>query len=162
MNEAYAGFRAESLGKRTYAVTYALTAPAFKIRTVSRAAHLRETDCVAGVAGLELRNVDANYPFESSRGFPGSEPTSGQGDHPRLSCSGGDTQSSGLGSAGIFSKRSARTLAIMRRRPYYVMAQRAGRAGVERVPLAGHHHLTDAPRLCRQTRRYRRVRNDRD
>jgi hypothetical protein len=31
MNEAYAGFRAESLGKRTYAVTYALTAPAFKI-----------------------------------------------------------------------------------------------------------------------------------
>jgi hypothetical protein len=31
MNEAYAGFRAQSLGKRTYAVTYALTAPAFKI-----------------------------------------------------------------------------------------------------------------------------------
>ena len=36
MNEAYAGFRAEFLGKRTYAVTYALTAPAFKIRTARR------------------------------------------------------------------------------------------------------------------------------
>ncbi len=29
-----------------------------------------ETDCVAGHVGLELRNVVANYPFESSRGFP--------------------------------------------------------------------------------------------
>jgi hypothetical protein len=27
-------------------------------------------DCVAGHVGLELRNVIANYPFESSRGFP--------------------------------------------------------------------------------------------
>src|SRR6266566_4766409 len=35
----------------------------------------------------DLRNVVANYPFESSRGFPGSEPNSGQGDHSRLSCS---------------------------------------------------------------------------
>jgi hypothetical protein len=32
-----------------------------------RAAHLRETDCVAGMVGLELRNVVANYPFERSR-----------------------------------------------------------------------------------------------
>jgi uncharacterized protein DUF3489 len=29
-----------------------------------------ETDCVAGHVGLELRNVVANYAFESSRGFP--------------------------------------------------------------------------------------------
>jgi hypothetical protein len=59
---------------------------------------------MAGVGGLELRNVDANYPFERSRGFPGSEPNFGHGDHSRLSCSAGDTQL-GLGSAGIFSKR---------------------------------------------------------
>jgi hypothetical protein len=72
-------------------------------------------DCVAGHVRFELRNVVANYPFESSRGFPGSEPNSGQGDHSRLSCGAG-IRSSGLGSAGIFSKRSARTLAIMRRR----------------------------------------------
>src|SRR6516165_387624 len=58
--------------------------------------------CLAGHVRLELRNVVANYPFESSRGFPGSEPNSGHGDHSRLSCS------SGLGSAGLFSKRSAR------------------------------------------------------
>ena len=70
---------------------------------------------MAGHVGLELRNVVANYPFESLRGFPGSEPNSGQGDHSRLSCSAG-IRSSGLGSAGIFSQRSARTLAIMRRR----------------------------------------------
>src|SRR5262249_49799060 len=36
-------------------------------------------DWLAGVRGLELRNVVANYPFESSRGFPGSEPNSGHG-----------------------------------------------------------------------------------
>ena len=36
------------------------------------APHLRETDCVAGVVGLELRNVVANYPFERSRRFPES------------------------------------------------------------------------------------------
>jgi hypothetical protein len=49
-------------------------------------------DCVAGHVGLELRNVVANYPFESSRGFLGSEPNSGHGDHSRLSRSAGDTQ----------------------------------------------------------------------
>jgi len=51
---------------------------------------------------FELRNVVANYPFESSRGFPGSEPNCGHGDHSRLSCSAG-IRSSGLGSAGVFS-----------------------------------------------------------
>src|SRR5438445_3865692 len=76
--------------------------------TIARAAHLRETDCVAGHVRFELRNVVANYPFESSRGFPGSEPNCGHGDHSRLSCSTG-IRSSGLGSAGIFSKRSARS-----------------------------------------------------
>src|SRR6516225_5182199 len=40
----------------------------------------------------DLRNVVAKYPFESSRGFPGSEPNSGHGDHSRLSCSAGATQ----------------------------------------------------------------------
>jgi hypothetical protein len=29
-------------------------------------------DCVPGHVRFELRNVVANYPFESSRGFPGS------------------------------------------------------------------------------------------
>ena len=43
----------------------------------------------------DLRNVGANYPFENSRGFPGSEPNSAQGDHSRLSCSAG-ISSSGL------------------------------------------------------------------
>ena len=33
---------------------------------------ISETDCVAGVAGLELRNVVANYTFERSRRFPES------------------------------------------------------------------------------------------
>src|SRR6476660_2438064 len=75
----------------------------------------KRPDCVAGHVRFELGNVVANYPFESSRGFPGSEPNCGQGDHSRLSCSAG-IRSSGLGFAGIFSKRSTRTLAIMRRR----------------------------------------------
>ena len=69
-----------------------------------------ETDWLAGHVRFELRNVVANYPFESSRGFPRSEPNSGHGDHSRLSLRAGDTH------VGIFSKRSARALAIMRRR----------------------------------------------
>src|SRR6266566_5532720 len=60
--------------------------------TIARAAHLRETDCVAGHVRFELRNVVANYPFESSRGFPRSAPNFGHGDYSRLSCSAGDTQ----------------------------------------------------------------------
>jgi hypothetical protein len=32
-------------------------------------------DCMAGHAGLELRNVDTNYPFESSHRFPEIQPT---------------------------------------------------------------------------------------
>jgi hypothetical protein len=48
--------------------------------------------CVAGVGGLELRNVDANYPFERSHRFAGIEPNSGHGDDSPLSCSAADTQ----------------------------------------------------------------------
>src|SRR6516164_8664598 len=40
----------------------------------------------------DLRNVGANYAFEKSRRFAGSEPNSGHGDHSRLSCGAGDTQ----------------------------------------------------------------------
>src|SRR6516225_7318089 len=55
----------------------------------------KRPDCVAGHVRFELRNVGANYPFESSRGFPGSEPNSGHGDHSRLSCSAGHKQLGG-------------------------------------------------------------------
>jgi hypothetical protein len=47
---------------------------------------------MAGYVGLELGNVVANYPFESSRRFPGSQSNSSHGDHSRLSCGVGDTQ----------------------------------------------------------------------
>src|SRR5438045_2957767 len=40
---------------------------------------------MAGHVGLELRNVVANYHFESSCGFPGSQPNSVHGDYLRLS-----------------------------------------------------------------------------
>ena len=52
----------------------------------------RRPDCMAGVGGLELRNVDANYPFERSHRFAGIQPNSGFGDYSRLSCGAGDTQ----------------------------------------------------------------------
>jgi hypothetical protein len=61
-----------------------------------------------GHVRFELRNVVTNYPFETSRGFPGSEPNFGHGDHSRLATAPG-IRSYGLGSARIFSKRSART-----------------------------------------------------
>ena len=41
---------------------------------------------MAGHVGLELRNVDANYPFERSHRFAGIQPNSGLGDYSRLSC----------------------------------------------------------------------------
>jgi hypothetical protein len=40
----------------------------------------------------DLRNVDANYPFDRSHRFAGIQPNSGFGDHSRLSCGVGDTQ----------------------------------------------------------------------
>jgi hypothetical protein len=49
----------------------------------------RRPDCVAGHVGLELRNVDANYPLERSHRFAGIQPNSGLGDYSRLSCDGG-------------------------------------------------------------------------
>src|SRR5215510_9210810 len=49
-------------------------------------------DWLAGHVGLELRNVDANYPFERSHRFAGIQPNSGFGDYSRLSCGVGDTQ----------------------------------------------------------------------
>jgi hypothetical protein len=49
-------------------------------------------DCVAGVVGLELRNVVGNYPFERSHRFHGIQPNSGHRDDSRLSCSIGHTQ----------------------------------------------------------------------
>jgi len=42
-------------------------------------------DCVAGHVGLELRNVDANYPLGRSHRFMGIQPNSGLGDYSRLS-----------------------------------------------------------------------------
>jgi hypothetical protein len=47
---------------------------------------------MAGHAGLELRNVDANYLFETSHRFLGIRPNFGFGDYSRLSCGVGVTQ----------------------------------------------------------------------
>ena len=49
----------------------------------------RRLDCVAGVGGLELRNVVAKYPFERSHRFPVIEPNSGRRDYSRSSYDGG-------------------------------------------------------------------------
>src|SRR6266702_4112560 len=67
-------------------------------------------DCLAGHVRLELRDVVANYPFESSRGFPRSEPNSGHGDHSRLSCGLAETQ---LRSARILVASITRLLAAL-------------------------------------------------
>ncbi len=90
---------------------------------------------------LGLRNVVANYPFESSRGFPQSEPNSGYADHSRLSCSAGGYAASGLGSAGIFSKRSARTW------PSFGVAEKA-RIGRDLFFRSEDHRLAAKPRIC--------------
>jgi hypothetical protein len=56
-----------------------------KIGTSSRAAQ-KKSDCLAGVVGLELRNVVAKYPFERLHRFPGIQPDSRHRDCSRLSC----------------------------------------------------------------------------
>jgi len=61
---------------------------------------------VAGHVGLELRNVVANYLFESSRRFAGSKPNSGHSDHSHLSCGAGGTQ---LGPGASIPRASSRT-----------------------------------------------------
>jgi hypothetical protein len=53
--------------------------------------YMTETDCVAGHAGLELRNVVANYPFERSHRFAGIQPNLGHRDYSRAAAL-GDTQ----------------------------------------------------------------------
>ena len=45
-----------------------------------------ETDWLAEVVGLELRNVVAKYPFERSHRFPMLQPNSGRRDYSRSSC----------------------------------------------------------------------------
>src|SRR5256714_4577654 len=67
-------------------------------------------DCVAGVGGLELRNVVANYPFERSHRFAGIQPNSGFGDYSRLSCGLAETQ---LRSARILVASITRLLAAL-------------------------------------------------
>src|SRR6516162_9362711 len=63
-------------------------------------------DCQAEVVGLELRNVVAKYPFESSHRFPGIKPNSGHRDYSRLSSGVGETQlgPSARISAGVLTR----------------------------------------------------------
>jgi hypothetical protein len=72
-------------------------------------------DCLAGVVGLELGNVAANYPLERPHKFAGMQPNSGDRDHSRLSCAAGEMPL-GPRAAGVFSKRCAPMLAIERHR----------------------------------------------
>ena len=51
-----------------------------------------ETHCVAEHVRLELRNVDAMYPFITSHRFLGIQPNSGHRDYSRLSCDIAKTQ----------------------------------------------------------------------
>jgi hypothetical protein len=51
-----------------------------------------ETDCMPGHAGLKLRNVVANYPFERSHRSVEIQPNCRHRDHSRLSCRAGSTQ----------------------------------------------------------------------
>ena len=44
---------------------------------------------MAGHVGLELRNVDANYPLERSHRFAGIQPNCGRRDYSPSSCDGG-------------------------------------------------------------------------
>jgi hypothetical protein len=67
---------------------------------------------VAGHAGLELRNVVANYPFERSHRFAGIQPNLGHRDYSRLSCgvsSGGIDREQGIGKGG---NRRLRTVMV--------------------------------------------------
>src|SRR5262245_41928759 len=64
-----------------------------RCRQFSRAGHApQRRNCLAGVGGFELRNVDANYPFERSHRFAGIHPNSGHREYSRLSCGSRNTQ----------------------------------------------------------------------
>jgi hypothetical protein len=72
-------------------------------------------DCVAGVVGLELRNVAINYPFERSHKFAGCSRIRATENCSRLSCAAGEMPL-GPRAAGIFSKRCPPMLTIKRHR----------------------------------------------
>src|SRR5437660_11755514 len=85
------------------------------LRANNSSPRARTGNWLAGHVRFELRNVVANYPFESSCGFQGSEPNSGHGDYSRLSCGVGDTQL-GAGFCRDLQQAFCKELAIMRRR----------------------------------------------
>ncbi len=58
---------------------------------------------MAGHVGLELRNVVAKYPFETSLRFAGIQPNSGHRDYSRFRCGIGDTQLRGRSAADASS-----------------------------------------------------------
>src|SRR5438552_4914173 len=59
----------------------------FLLQGSKRRTRAQTPDCVAGHVRFEIRNVEANYPFERLHRFAGIQPNSGFGDHSRLSCS---------------------------------------------------------------------------
>jgi hypothetical protein len=83
---------------------------------------------VAGHVRLELRNIAANYPFETSHRFPGIKPNSGHRDYSRLSCGGGKTQLGALlAKESAFSATAEQALLgfapgfSLRRRPNFLV-----------------------------------------
>jgi hypothetical protein len=77
---------------------------------------------------LELRNIAANYPFETSHRFPGIKPNSGHRDYSRLSCGGGKTQLGALlAKESAFSATAEQALLgfapgfSLRRRPNFLV-----------------------------------------
>jgi hypothetical protein len=75
-------------------------------RRVHHPARYRETDCMAGHARLELRDVGAKYPFERSHRFPVIEPNSGHRDYARSKCDGGRRSSDLLPGSGCLRWQS--------------------------------------------------------
>jgi hypothetical protein len=65
-------------------------------------------DCLAGVGGLELRNVGAKYPFERSHRFPVIQPNFGRRDYSRSSC-GANAVASGGADGGPVGRSYAET-----------------------------------------------------
>jgi hypothetical protein len=109
-------------------------------------------DCVAGHVGLELRNVDANYPLERSHRFAGIQPNSGLGDYSRLSCDGGRRSSgpSARISAGCLRwqelPRFSADAEMIRRRPIqqYHCSLAFSRARINAVIVEHWKEISDA------------------
>jgi hypothetical protein len=126
-----------------------------------------ETDWLAEVVGLELRNVVAKYPFERSHRFPMLQPNSGRRDYSRSSCGVEVTQTFSPSAPSNSRRpmltviRPSRARCVKGRIPRHgravLTARHPARAGARRAPDSTDRRADHAPASSALVRQRRHI-----